>query len=41
MEIAWLEDFLALSATLNFSRAAEMRNLTQPTFNRRIKNLEG
>ena len=41
MEIAWLEDFLALSATLNFSRAAEMRNLTQPTFSRRIRNLEG
>lgn len=41
MEVAWLEDFLALSATLNFSRAAEMRNLTQPTFSRRIRNLEG
>lgn len=40
MELAWLEDFLALSATLNFSRAAEARNLTQPAFSRRIKNLE-
>jgi len=40
MEIAWLEDFLALSSTLNFSRAAEMRNVTQPTFSRRIQNLE-
>ncbi|MEP9347889.1 LysR substrate-binding domain-containing protein [Xanthobacter sp. KR7-225] len=40
MEIAWLEDFLALSTTLNFSRAAEMRNVTQPTFSRRIQNLE-
>jgi DNA-binding transcriptional LysR family regulator len=40
MEIAWLEDFLTLSSTLNFSRAAEMRNVTQPTFSRRIQNLE-
>ncbi|PLZ01518.1 LysR family transcriptional regulator [Burkholderia sp. WAC0059] len=40
MELAWLEDFLALSSTLNFSRAAEMRNVTQPTFSRRIQNLE-
>lgn len=40
MEIQWLEDFLALSTTLNFSRAAEMRNVTQPTFSRRIQSLE-
>lgn len=40
MEIEWLEDFLALSTTLNFSRAAEMRNVTQPTFSRRIQSLE-
>lgn len=40
MEIRWLEDFLALSTTLNFSRAAEMRNVTQPTFSRRIQSLE-
>jgi DNA-binding transcriptional LysR family regulator len=40
MELAWLEDFLALSSTLNFSRAAEIRNVTQPTFSRRIQNLE-
>ncbi|MDB5416186.1 MAG: hypothetical protein JWR10_4521 [Rubritepida sp.] len=40
MELSWLEDFLTLSNTLNFSRAAELRNLTQPTFSRRIRNLE-
>lgn len=40
MELAWLEDFLTLSSTLNFSRAAELRNLTQPAFSRRIRNLE-
>jgi DNA-binding transcriptional LysR family regulator len=40
MEIVWLEDFLALSRSLNFSRAAEVRNLTQPALSRRIKQLE-
>jgi len=40
MELSWLEDFLTLSTTLNFSRAAELRNLTQPAFSRRIRNLE-
>lgn len=40
MELSWLEDFLSLSTTLNFSRSAELRNLTQPAFSRRIRNLE-
>lgn len=40
MELVWLEDFLALSVTLNFSRAAEARNVTQSAFSRRIRNLE-
>jgi DNA-binding transcriptional LysR family regulator len=40
MEIAWLEDFVALVDAGNFSRAAERRNLTQPAFSRRIKALE-
>jgi DNA-binding transcriptional LysR family regulator len=40
MELVWLEDFLALSTTRNFSKAAAMRNVTQPTFSRRIQNLE-
>jgi DNA-binding transcriptional LysR family regulator len=41
MELAWLEDYLALSETLNFSRAAEARHVTQPAFSRRIRALEG
>jgi DNA-binding transcriptional LysR family regulator len=40
MNLTWLEDFLALSATGNFSRAAQQRHLTQPAFSRRIKALE-
>jgi len=40
MEIAWIEDFLALAACMNFSRAAERRNVTQPAFSRRIRALE-
>ncbi len=37
---AWLEDFLALAATGNFSRAAEDRHSSQPAFSRRIRALE-
>jgi DNA-binding transcriptional LysR family regulator len=40
MELIWLEDYLALAATLNFSRAAEARHITQPAFSRRIRALE-
>ena len=40
MQISWLEDFLALAATRNFSRAAEQRHMTQPAFSRRIRALE-
>lgn len=40
MEIKWLEDFLCLVDTKNFSRSAEVRNTTQPAFSRRIKGLE-
>ncbi|WP_333982527.1 LysR substrate-binding domain-containing protein [Ectopseudomonas khazarica] len=40
MEVNWLEDFLTLAVTRNFSRAAEMRNVTQPAFSRRIQILE-
>jgi LysR family transcriptional regulator, hypochlorite-specific transcription factor HypT len=36
----WLEDFLALASTGNFSRAAEERHMTQPAFSRRIRALE-
>lgn len=40
MNLSWLEDFLALAATGNFSRAAEERHMTQPAFSRRIRALE-
>lgn len=40
MELAWLEDFIALADALSFSRAAEARNVTQPAFSRRIRALE-
>lgn len=40
MNLTWLEDFLALVATGNFSRAAERRHMTQPAFSRRIRALE-
>lgn len=40
MELKWLEDFVTLADTLSFSRAAEIRNVTQPAFSRRIKQLE-
>lgn len=40
MEFDWLEDFLALVESVNFSRAAEKRNISQPAFSRRIRMLE-
>lgn len=40
MELTWLEDFLALAETLNFSKAAAARSVTQPAFSRRIRALE-
>jgi DNA-binding transcriptional LysR family regulator len=40
LDINWLMDFVCLGRTLNFSRAAEERNVTQPAFSRRIKSLE-
>ncbi len=40
MESRWLEDFLSLVDTRNFSRSAEARCTTQPAFSRRIKSLE-
>lgn len=39
MELIWLEDYLKLCRTGNFSGAAETRNLTQPAFSRRIRAL--
>jgi LysR family transcriptional regulator, hypochlorite-specific transcription factor HypT len=40
MNLIWLEDFLALASTGNFSRAADERHMTQPAFSRRIRALE-
>ncbi|MGR9137388.1 LysR substrate-binding domain-containing protein [Rhizobium leguminosarum] len=40
MNVQWLEDFIALADCMNFSKAAEKRNVTQPAFSRRIKSLE-
>ncbi|WP_066269074.1 LysR substrate-binding domain-containing protein [Hydrogenophaga palleronii] len=40
MNFIWLEDFKALAATGNFSRAAEERHSSQPAFSRRIRALE-
>jgi DNA-binding transcriptional LysR family regulator len=40
MEHKWLEDFLSLAETRSFSRAAELRHVTQPAFSRRIRALE-
>ncbi len=40
MELKWLEDFLSLAETHNFSASAKERNVTQSAFSRRIRSLE-
>lgn len=40
MELKWIEDFLSLSSTSSFSRAASERNITQSALSRRIRQLE-
>ncbi|MDE2030153.1 MAG: LysR family transcriptional regulator [Alphaproteobacteria bacterium] len=40
MELAWIDDFLALCQTRNFTRAAQTRNTTQSAYSRRIQRLE-
>ncbi|MFM2479442.1 LysR family transcriptional regulator [Celerinatantimonas sp. MCCC 1A17872] len=36
----WLEDFLMLAKVQHFSKAAQLRHITQPAFGRRIRSLE-
>lgn len=40
MELKWLEDYIALVDSGNFTAAADVRNLSQPAFSRRIQALE-
>src|SRR6056297_3734859 len=40
MDINWLRDFVCLGRTLNFTRAAEERNITQSACSRRSRSLE-
>ena len=40
MEIRWLQDFLAVAETRNFTRAAARRHTSQAAFSRRIQQLE-
>ncbi|QGM48002.1 LysR family transcriptional regulator [Methylocystis heyeri] len=40
MELQWIDDFLALCQTRNFTRAAEARCTTQPAYSRRVQKLE-
>src|SRR5438045_9407084 len=40
MNLTWLEDFLAVASTGNFSRAPEERHMTQPACSRRIRALD-
>jgi DNA-binding transcriptional LysR family regulator len=40
VDTAWLQDFVCLARTLNFTRAAEERSITQSAFSRRIQSLE-
>jgi DNA-binding transcriptional LysR family regulator len=40
LDLAWLEDFLALAESGNFSRAAKARAIAQPAFSRHIRALE-
>ena len=40
MELQWIDDFLALCQTRNFTRAAQARHTTQPAYSRRVQRLE-
>jgi DNA-binding transcriptional LysR family regulator len=40
MELQWIDDFLAICQTRNFTRAAESRCTTQSAYSRRVQKLE-
>ena len=40
MDTNWLEDFVSFARSLNFTKAAAERNITQSAYSRRIKSLE-
>jgi DNA-binding transcriptional LysR family regulator len=40
MDTGWLQDFMVLADTGNFTRAAQLRNISQAAFSRRIMALE-
>jgi DNA-binding transcriptional LysR family regulator len=40
MELQWIDDFLALCQTRNFTRAAQARGTTQSAYSRRMQRLE-
>lgn len=40
MQIKWIDDILAVAELKNFSRAAEVRCITQSALSRRIRSLE-
>lgn len=40
MELRWLEDLVALAEAGSLTRAAALRNVTQPAFTRRIQQIE-
>ncbi len=40
MDLTWFKDLQQLAKTGNFSQAAQIRNISQPAFSRRIKALE-
>ena len=40
LDLNWLADFVALTESRSFSRAAARRHITQPAFSRRIRALE-
>src|SRR5690349_15782410 len=40
MDFRWLQDFLTVAECGNFTRAAQIRNISQAAFSRRIQCLE-